>query len=237
MIHWYRKTDVTTSDAKIWIDKLAVILKLHSDDRAKRFLASHYVWDYSFILSQIKDLPPGAVIMDAGGGHGALQFLLARKHEVWNTDRNDYAEEIAELRQITGTEVNFVQGELGQTKFENDFFDCIISCSTLEHNPFEELKKVVTELDRILKPGGKLVMTLVGWYQDMGYRQYIENDWVEGYTDKKIETLFEGTNLKLSGESNFDEIMLCIIQFQQVYPGYDHPWIPVGVVAEKVKEA
>ena len=232
MIHWYKRND-TLNEAKIWIDKLATILRNHSENRAKRFLASHYVWDYSFILSQIDTLPPLSKILDAGGGHGALQFLLARKHKVWNMDRNDYADEIAELCQITGTDVNFVQGELRRTEFANGFFDCIISCSALEHNPFEELKKVVAELDRTLKPGGKLVMTLVGWHQDMGYRQYTENDWVKVYTDEKIKALFEGTNLILSGKSNFDEIMLCIIQFQQTYPGYDYPWIPVGVVAEK----
>jgi len=234
MIHYYKRTDVISDWAKSRIENLAAILREYSLRRATRFLDSHYVWDYPFILSQLKDLPASAKILDAGGGHGVLQFYLAKRYLITNVDRLDFRQEVEELNQSAGTSVEFAQSELCRMEFFADgFFDAIVSCSSLEHNPFEDARSVIRELDRILKPGGKLVMTLVGWHQDMGYREFAENDWVEVYTDAKIKALFEGTGFRLSGESNFDEVMLCILQFYQTYSNYDHPWIPVGVVAQK----
>lgn len=233
MIRYYKRTDMVSDWAKTRVENLAAILREHSIDRAVRFLASHYVWDYIFILSQLEGVPYSGKVLDAGGGHGALQFYLARRYQTWNVDRNDFKEEVEALNFTSGTDVCFVQSELSQMEYPDGCFDCIVSCSALEHNPFEDTRKAMKELARVLKPGGKLIMTLVGWHEDIGYREFAENDLVEVYTDEKIKALLEGTGLVLSGESNFDEIMLCIIQFYQTYPGYDHPWIPVGLVAEK----
>ena len=112
MIQWYRRLDTLRGEAKIFNDKLTAILRAHSEDRAKRFQSSHYIWDYQFILSNMPCLQKGSRVLDAGGGHGALQFLLARDYDVWNIDRRDYSDEVSELNLISNTNVRFIQSEL-----------------------------------------------------------------------------------------------------------------------------
>jgi hypothetical protein len=43
-------------------------------------LGWHYITDITWIYSQVKNLPRNFTILDAGGGAGPVQFLLAEMH-------------------------------------------------------------------------------------------------------------------------------------------------------------
>lgn len=53
---------------------------------------------------------------------------------------------------------NFMKTDLENISFENDFFDAVLSLETLEHAP--KPLALIKELHRVLKPEGKLVMSL-----------------------------------------------------------------------------
>ena len=51
----------------------------------------------------------------------------------------------------------FIKQNLEKLDFEDKAFDCVISFETLEH--IKEQKKVISELSRIIKPGGILIIS------------------------------------------------------------------------------
>lgn len=117
-----------------------------------------YEWPWAILNS---DLKSHHHVLDAGGGHGVFQYILARCCEaVVNLDLNLRSLEavknlspslnIGNLR----TEV----GDLKRIPFEDNWFDRVFCISVCEHIP--EWKRVIDELFRVLKPGGVLILTM-----------------------------------------------------------------------------
>lgn len=76
--------------------------------------------------------------------------------------------------------------------FQNDFFSTVITTSTLEH--FKELDAVVSELARIMKPGGQLLFLVPteNWFYNVGrmlFRYQKPED--HYYSAKEIEKVIE----------------------------------------------
>ncbi|MBK1720029.1 methyltransferase domain-containing protein [Thiocystis violacea] len=44
----------------------------------RKLLGWHYILDLVWIVSQLKDLPPGSLVLDAGAGEGLVQYILLR---------------------------------------------------------------------------------------------------------------------------------------------------------------
>ncbi len=51
--------------------------------------------------------------------------------------------------------------------YSDEVFDTVISCETIEHVP--EPQKAIEELGRVLRPGGKLVLTTPNYFGLMGW--------------------------------------------------------------------
>lgn len=116
--------------------------------------------EYSFTHSNI---PPDIRlrVLDIGCGGSKLPTELANLgHEVYGIDAMPYRDRL---------NFTFVQGNLEHIPFNNDFFDIVIAVSTIEHvglgrygDPIspEGDKKAVEEIKRIVKPGGKVIVTI-----------------------------------------------------------------------------
>ena len=77
--------------------------------------------------------------------------------------------------------------------------DAVVAVSALEHNPPEDLGKVVAELMRVLKPGGALLATL-GAARDQDWFHQPSHGWC--YTDGSLRRLF---GLPEDVPSNYDQ--------------------------------
>lgn len=66
--------------------------------------------------------------------------------------------------------------------------DCVVSISSLEHNSPDDLRIIVQELLRVLKPGGKLVATL-GAAQDKDWLHGPSQGW--NYTERTMRDIFQ----------------------------------------------
>jgi SAM-dependent methyltransferase len=81
---------------------------------------------------------------------------------------------------------------------ESGSLDAVVSLSALEHNPPENLKKVIDELTRVVKPGGRLLATLGASKQQDWFHQ-ASLGWC--YTEASLREFFD---LPASAPSNYD---------------------------------
>jgi SAM-dependent methyltransferase len=116
--------------------------------------------EYSFAHSNIP-LDIRLRVLDIGCGGSKLPIELANfGHEVYGIDAMPYHDQL---------NFTFVQGNLEHMPFDNDFFDIITAVSTIEHiglgrygdliSPHGD-KTAVEEIRRIVKPGGKVIVTI-----------------------------------------------------------------------------
>lgn len=95
----------------------------------------------------------GNRVLDAGCGKGRFAQVLLDKNpgaEIWGLDISP------EMLRYVPTGIRTRAGSLTQLPFEDAHFDCVYATESLEHAV--EIEKAVSELCRVLKSGGKLVI-------------------------------------------------------------------------------
>ena len=85
----------------------------------------------------------------------------------------------------------------------DDSMDAVVALSALEHNPPSELPKVVSELMRVLKPGGMLLATL-GAARNQDWFHEPSQGWC--YSEKTLRQAFNLTEGSPSNYENYDEL-------------------------------
>lgn len=111
----------------------------------------------------IDNLPPGARILEIGGGNSRVLQALAEHYECWNLDK---AEGIGNgpTQIISHPKVQHVYDYIGVNSKDlpEEYFDLVFSISTLEHleTTRDSAKRMLDDVDRILRPGGLSFHTL-----------------------------------------------------------------------------
>jgi 2-polyprenyl-3-methyl-5-hydroxy-6-metoxy-1,4-benzoquinol methylase len=84
--------------------------------------------------------------------------------------------------QFSRTNLAFSVGDIQDIKFDDDRFDVVVSCETIEHVPAPA--EAVRELARVLRPGGSLLLTTPNYMSLSGlhrlYSRARGRDWTEG---------------------------------------------------------
>lgn len=109
-------------------------------------------FDKAFDL--VKD---GDKFIDIGCGVGVLTRMIQRgkKCEVWGTDISD---EIIRNNLVDDPDTQYLVGYAGEQKdLPSEYFDVVFSGEVIEH--LDTPEKLFEEAYRILKPGGKLIIT------------------------------------------------------------------------------
>ncbi|MBT9150327.1 MAG: Ubiquinone biosynthesis O-methyltransferase [candidate division WS2 bacterium] len=125
-----------------------------------RFSFEGRVIEYHFVHSNIE--PDVRVkILDVGCGATNIPTELVNiGHEVYGIDIMPYHKP---------PKFTFVQANLECLPFDNDFFDIVTAISTIEHvglgrygDPIspDGDKKAMEEIKRVVKPGGKIIITI-----------------------------------------------------------------------------
>ncbi len=143
----------------------------------------------SFASRAASSIPNDARVLDAGAGEGPYRSVF-------------------NLAQYESTDICMVNKNYGKISYisdlnhipvQSDCYDLVFCSQTLEHVP--EPKKVISEIYRVLKPGGKLWLTAPFFFAEHGapldyyrYSQYglryilegggfeVERiEWLEGY--------------------------------------------------------
>ncbi len=151
---------------------------------------------HTTLRQRIEDIR-GLKVLEIACGMGALSFWLNRQGaEVWSAD---FASEAVEMtRKLIGAHFpeaapRVVQADFQNMPFENDSFDVLVSCETLEHLPAPH--KGLSEAYRVLKPGGRFYLTTENYLNLTGLYRLLEEKirrrpWRSGTFVQPIEQFF-----------------------------------------------
>lgn len=153
------------------------------------------------------------VVLDVGCGRG-LWLVEAAKHlttgravgvDVWNKwlQSGNSPENALENAKIAGVadRVKVRYGDARELPFADETFDVVVSSLVIHHVPAKERRKVLLEIVRVLKPGGRLaILEIFGEVarydkviRDAGISD-VKMSWVRGGMVFGVRTLV-GTNV------------------------------------------
>lgn len=102
-------------------------------------------------------------ILDLGCGSGRHVIFLAKKgFDVYGIDIAKHGIEIAKkwLKEEKLEAILKVSDIYARLPYEDNFFDAIISIKTLHHGKIEDIRRLINEMKRILRPGGLIFITI-----------------------------------------------------------------------------
>lgn len=123
--------------------------------------------EYAGALQRLR-LTLGASVLDAGSANSVLPiFLAANRYKVLAIDVDDgrLAEQTRRLPHLEDKlfpagGLRFEHQDVRALTFTDNSFDAVTAISMIEHIPDEGDMEAVRELGRVVKPGGRLVITV-----------------------------------------------------------------------------
>lgn len=114
---------------------------------------------FSYQLHEYKSFS-GKKVLDVGSGNGYVLSWYAREGaEVYGVDISSTGIELCRKRfEYAGLHGNFQEANSEGLPFEDNTFDCVCSMGVLHHTP--DTVKAVSQIFRVLKPGGRLIVML-----------------------------------------------------------------------------
>ena len=107
-------------------------------------------------------------------------------------------------KRFTGQVMIYNQDLANMPEIADNSLDAVVAVSALEHNAPDGLQKVVTEITRKLKPGGKLLATLSAG-RDNDWFHEASKGWC--YTDASLRRFFDLPTDTPSNYSCYDELL------------------------------
>jgi glycosyltransferase involved in cell wall biosynthesis len=197
-------------------------------DGENEFFNGHLprLWEYSSAIL-LSGIQKNETVLDAGAAYSLLSpWLSLHEYNVWANDITPYHQQRKKQIQFTKKKFPLDIYNLAKTNYPDGFFDKVFCISVLEHINPTLIPDVLTELFRVLKPGGTLTMTFdfykehipygTGNFHGAKYCQYFSIDSIQAFfanTEFKfIESGFEDdTNWEsppIFGEYNFGRVFL-----------------------------
>lgn len=192
-------------------------------------------WEYPWALSRAR-LKPGSEVLDAGCGASIFPIYLARLgHAVTGADLHVPTG----LDALHGVTVDYVSAGLTALPFPDARFDAVFCISVIEHLGREGTPAALRELRRVLRPGGRLMLT-TDYYEDASAELWYEGDhetfpvdWSFFDESHLRHYLLEAPGLELEGAldltADWDRIRPAMKRF------HGYPYTAVGVTLVKTE--
>ena len=165
--------------------------------------------EYPWLFSRLP--PEPGKLMDAGSALNFDYVLAQPSIQTKQIFISTLAPE--KKRQLARPNVSYVYEDLRETCFKDDYFDWVVSLSTLEHIGLDNTRfytadsskrenrpdtylRVVEQLRRVLKPGGVL-------YLSVPFGRYRNHGWLQVFDAAMVDALREVFTPTACGESHF----------------------------------
>jgi len=101
-------------------------------------------------------------VLDLGCGAGRHLVYLAQKgFDAYGIDISREAIKKAKLRlNKLGFSANLKVGSMASLPYRDNFFDALISTTTIHHGMIQQIKKTIREIERVMKPAGLIFITV-----------------------------------------------------------------------------
>ena len=136
--------------------------KIWEERYSKRLIVNKYPYDdvVSFMLSNYKSDKKNIKVLDLGCGTGNnLAFLAKEGYDYYGIDYSASAIQIVsetfEYFSLNVDESKLFSSSFDKLPFEDNFFDVIIDRQSIGQNNYDDIKKVVQEIQRTLKLNGQ----------------------------------------------------------------------------------
>ncbi len=110
--------------------------------------------------------------LDLGCGLGRHSILFAKKNfTTYAFDLSPHAvTETQKWAQAENLKISCTAGDMLQLPYDSNSFDCIFSKDVISHSDTEGVKKILSEIFRVMKPNGECYLTL-GSKNGWGFHQ------------------------------------------------------------------
>ncbi|MGC8744359.1 MAG: class I SAM-dependent methyltransferase [Verrucomicrobiia bacterium] len=148
-----------------------------NNEQYAEFLAGWESGFYAKYADALKPETPGGKALDVGCGVG--QVLARLQQQGYEAYGVDVSKPNIERASKISPRAKLYDGR--NLPFDSDYFDSAGALNVLEH--VEEPEKFIYELVRVVKPGGKIVLSSPNFFRVIGFRDYhpkmrgIKNKW------------------------------------------------------------
>ena len=142
---------------------------------------------------QRANLSPGTAVADVGTGTGfMIQGLLEQAVELVGFDESPEMLAVASKHFALYPKVRFQQAEGQHLPVEDFYFNAVFANMYLHHAP--DPAAAIAEMVRILKPGGKLVITDLDSHEQAWMQEDMADRWL-GFDRQDIRKWYEAAGL------------------------------------------
>lgn len=121
----------------------------------------------------------------------------------------EYEPKFIEIARKKNPKLNIVQGDIRKLPFEDESFDLILDFSTIDHIPQSDVPKVLSEYNRCLMKGGRLV--IITWFNPRGYLDKAWESTNQYFFDYEVFRAYLSDFNFISGEPLFVEFDKCYL--------------------------
>ena len=192
-------------------------------------------WEYPWALERAR-LPPGASVLDAGCGASIFPVYLAKQgYSVTAVDLSPPSG----LDKFHNVKAGYVAGDMGKLPFADAVFDAVFCISVIEHLGFGAMAAALSEMRRVLKSEGRLLLT-TDYYEDAAARIQYEGEggpfpveWSFFDAERLKEHILDAPGWRLEGELDLRVDWEHTKPLMRRFHGY--PYTSVGVTLVKVR--
>lgn len=196
--------DLNNLKSVLTLKEKEVMQKLEEDKGLTPLIRQHffpYLYRRVFLakaLHMLEFIPSRSYILNSACGTGWFSFMAQQRgYGVESIDLSDKVlSEVDYLNHKLGTDITVKKGSVTDLPYQDKTFDAVVLSEILEH--LMEPQKALSEAYRVLKNGGRLIVTVPGYSYQLVFDYFISKVFPSSY-DKRLTRDYQ--KLKMSHQT------------------------------------